>query len=64
MENIPRTMITIDGYRFELNTIGKWTEKQFTDFYLDGTKAPNLHVKNAWNKIKKEYAKLIKDVES
>ena len=53
-----RTFITIDGYQFDISIIGKWTEKQFTDFYKDGTKAPNLHVKNAWKTIKKEYAKL------
>jgi hypothetical protein len=56
-----RTFITIDGYKFELNTIGKWTEKQFMEFYLDGTKAPNLHVKNAWKQIQKEYKKIQKN---
>lgn len=59
-----RTFIKIDGYPFELETVGKWTEKQFMETYQDGTKAPNLHVKNAWKIIKKEYAKLNINVES
>ena len=48
-------MIVIDGYKFEVNTIGKYTETQFRDSFKD---LPNFHWKNAYRQIKKEYAKL------
>lgn len=50
MEN--RTFITIDGYKFEVNTIGKYTESQFRDTFKD---LPNFHWQNAFKQIKKKY---------
>ena len=48
-------MIIIDGYKFEVNTIGKYTEKQFK---LAFEALPNFHWQNAFKQLKKEYAKL------
>lgn len=50
-----RTFITVDGYKFEVNTIGKYTEKQFQQAF---EKLPNFHWRNAFKQIKKEHAKL------
>lgn len=50
MEN--RTFITIDGYKFEVNTIGKYTETQFRDTFKD---LANFHWQNAFKQIKKKY---------
>jgi hypothetical protein len=50
-----RKMIIVDGYKFEVNTIGKYTESHFRDAFKD---LPNFHWQNAYRQIKKEFAKL------
>lgn len=45
-------MIVIDGYKFEVNTIGKYTEKQFKESFKD---LPNFHWQNAYRQIIKAY---------
>lgn len=60
-KNIPRTMITIDGYKFEVNTIGKYTERDFKEAFEN---LSNFHWKNAYRQVRKKWLEISKDVEA
>lgn len=55
---ITRTFITIDTYQFEVETVGKWTEKMFKEKFENNVLTPHLKWRNAYSQIKKAYAKV------
>ncbi len=52
-----RVMITIDGYKFEVNTIGKLNENEFVSRF---SCLKNFNAKIAYQQVKKEYLKLLR----